>query len=180
MALFITSCASTHKITQESHAKVDSVAHVVSDSLSVTKSDTQNSSFTASGITVDINYDSTDASQDTTGVSTVGSPVQDNGPQDPFATIIKDAVAASGKTGKLASIHIHVDNLKDTTSHVTDTTSKQTHVDAKTSVKSNVSASTVTKTTTGLSGWISAVIGIILLGGVVSVGVWFFKKFKLV
>lgn len=173
LTVFFASCSSTHKLQTSTHEKVDSAATVHIDTATVSKTATTTSGLNATGVDVEFDY-GTDSTYNASAVDTAD-------PKDPFAEIIKDAVAASGKTGRIPQkVKIHFDTLKDTTSKMV--TSDSTHgvIASSVTLKKTVDSTSKTTVKKGIAGSFSWGIILLIAGTLVAVGVYLVKKFKLV
>ncbi len=174
ITVFFASCSSTHKLQTSSHEKVDSIAAVKIDTTTVNKTTTETSGLNATGVDIEFDY-GTDSTYNAGAVDSSDTT------KDPFVNIIKDAVAASGKTGRLPQkVKIHFDTLKDTTSKVATSDSTHGTTVSNITLKKTVDSTSKTIVKKGIAGSFSWGLILLIAGGLVAVGVYLVKKFKLV
>jgi hypothetical protein len=172
MTTFFASCGTTHKLKTSTHEKVDSISNVVKDTSSVTKSDVTTAGIKATGVDVEFDY-GTDSTYNAGAVDSTPS-------KDPFVQIIKDAVAASGKTGRLPQkVKVHFDTFQDTTSHTIATDSSTGKTVSHTDLKKTVNDTSKTVTSHHMSAGLVIALVVLLIGSVVGVAWYFIKKYKL-
>lgn len=176
IGLFFSSCSTTHKLKTSSTIKLDSVTSVVKDTTSVTKQTIDTHGFDATGVDIEFDYGTDSVYNDTSGNTKQVVPSD-----DAMAKIIKNAISASGNTGRLPNkIKIHLDTVKDTTSHVVRTDSTHSNEVIKSNVKRTTATKSKTVVHTGPSIGLDIAMGIGLLLLILGVGYVVYKKLKIV
>jgi uncharacterized protein YxeA len=178
LAVLFFACSTVHKSTTTTKQNVDSTSVLSKDTSSLNKVIANNDDFSAKGVDITLNYDSTTGDVKWTPLNVPKGQIPSSDKDYVAQEVAKEALSNLPSTGRLpSSVTIHIDSLGNNDKTVTTINANDVKTQDSAHIKTATTTKVATKSRTGLSAGVYIIGGIVVLAGLIFLAIKLGVKF---